>query len=252
MKTCRIYLIWLVGCIMICSNKEVIGQQGRFEGLTLRVLDNTHDSKKTPEQKELHLKLLRVIYTNIEIRGDSVAFLLDKAGFLAEGLPESAYKSYMLELKAKNKFLRNLAGHSPEGIKHNLSCTATEIAAYRKYFGYEYSSDIPLLEHIRIRSLGEIPRFFCLTPVYPVPDSVSFVPPPPNFFPVDSVSKVIIDKDVKVPSSTVTAIKNEMRRLIEAQETSDVPGNDNRTSDETENNETRQGETPEQGAALPP
>ena len=67
-----------------------------------------------------------------------------------------------------------------------------------------------------------------------------------------AMAKIIIDKDVKIPSPTVTAIKNEMRRLIEAQETSTVPENDNRTSDEPKNNDTRQGETPEQGAALPP
>jgi hypothetical protein len=32
-----------------------------------------------------------------------------------------------------------------------------------------------------------------------------------------SLAKIIIDKDVKVPSPTVVAIKNEMRRFIEAQ-----------------------------------
>ena len=190
MKTYRTYLILLVVGIMICSSKEVIGQQGRFEGLTLSILNNTHDSKKTPEQKELHLKLLRVIYTNIEIRGDSVAFLLDKAGFLAEGLPESAYVEYMQYLERENKFLRKLISYSPASIKSKLSCTATEIAAYRKYFGYEYSTDIPLFEYINNARPGDIPRFFCLTPVWVVPDdSVSLVPPPP-VFPVDSISFV--------------------------------------------------------------
>jgi hypothetical protein len=64
-----------------------------------------------------------------------------------------------------------------------------------------------------------------------------------------ALAQKIIDKDVKVPSSTITAIKNEMRQLIEAQETSDVP--ENRTSDKPKTDETRQGETPH-GAALPP
>ena len=191
MKTCKTYLILLVVVMMICSSKEVIGQQGRFEGLTLRILDATPDSKKTPEQKELHLKLLRVIYTNIEIRGDSVAFLLDKTGFLAEGLPESAYVEYMqYYLERKNKFLRNLIGRSPASIQSNLSEIATTIAAYRKYFGYEYSTDIPLFKYINTARTGEIPRFYPLIPVWPVPDSVSFVPPPPDFVPVDSISVV--------------------------------------------------------------
>ena len=96
--------------------------------------------------------------------------------------------------------------------------------------------------------------------------------------------KQSLDKDEKIPSPTITAIKNEMRRLlvlrgspactlrstrvreaevIEAQETSADPGNDtctlyevhsNRTSDEPENENTRQGAQRVQpnGAALPP
>ena len=70
-----------------------------------------------------------------------------------------------------------------------------------------------------------------------------------------ALAKKIIDKDVKIPSTTITAIKNEMRQMIEAQETSDGPEIDNRTSDEPEFKKIRQGETPEkqpQGEALPP
>jgi len=46
-----------------------------------------------------------------------------------------------------------------------------------------------------------------------------------------------------------------MRQLIEAIESSDVPANDSRTSEESQNEKTRQGETPKvqpNGAALPP
>ena len=70
-----------------------------------------------------------------------------------------------------------------------------------------------------------------------------------------ALAKFIIDKDVKIPSHTVTAIKNEMRQLIEAQETSDETESNNPTNNEPINNKTRQGETPEvqpHGAALPP
>ena len=63
-----------------------------------------------------------------------------------------------------------------------------------------------------------------------------------------AMAKLIIDKDVKISSPTVTAIKNEMQRLIDEKGN---PVNKNRTSDEPQNNETRQGETPH-GATLPP
>ena len=70
-----------------------------------------------------------------------------------------------------------------------------------------------------------------------------------------SAAHIIINKDVKIHSSTVTAIKNEMRKLIETIDTSDVPINDSRTSVKPHNEETRQGNTPKvqpNGAALPP
>jgi len=66
---------------------------------------------------------------------------------------------------------------------------------------------------------------------------------------------MVINKDVKIPSHSIAAIKNEMRQLIEAMETSDVPEFDEWTSEEHKNNETRQGKTLEvqpQGAAPPP
>jgi len=50
---------------------------------------------------------------------------------------------------------------------------------------------------------------------------------------------------------SISTIKGEMWQLIEAQETPNEPENDDRTSDESENSKTRQGETPK-GAALPP
>jgi len=71
-----------------------------------------------------------------------------------------------------------------------------------------------------------------------------------------ALAKKIIEKDVKIPSITVSAIKNEMQKRINAKEASDVPETvDSRASEESENNEKRQGEMLE-GAphctALPP
>ena len=65
-----------------------------------------------------------------------------------------------------------------------------------------------------------------------------------------AMAKKIIEKDVKIPSPAITTIMNEMRQLLEAQETSNVSERD-RTSDEPKNNKTRQGET-SHGTALPP
>ena len=72
---------------------------------------------------------------------------------------------------------------------------------------------------------------------------------------VYALAKKIIEKDVKVPSSTIDAIKKEMQLLIEIQETADESGATDHTSITSGNKDTRQGETPKaqpNGAALPP
>lgn len=65
---------------------------------------------------------------------------------------------------------------------------------------------------------------------------------------VKDLVRIILEKKVKIPSSAIIAIKNAMRQLIDTHENTAI---ENRTSDELQNNEIRQGETPH-GAALPP
>jgi len=126
----------------------------------------------TNEQKELMLKLCRLTYTNIEIRDDSVVFLLDKDGFLSEGLPESAYLEYKLYESQVNYLFQRDA----QSRKMILSDLATIITVYRNYFGYEYKSDIPILKFINEASQGQLPRIGLLSDdpvIYVVADDIS-------------------------------------------------------------------------------
>jgi tetratricopeptide (TPR) repeat protein len=70
----------------------------------------------------------------------------------------------------------------------------------------------------------------------------------------------IVDKEVKIPSTTVSTIKQKMRQLIEKSEAEKVnetcvPASESRMSEQPNNKQTRQGEMPEvksSGNALPP
>ncbi|MDR1340558.1 MAG: O-antigen ligase family protein [Prevotellaceae bacterium] len=69
-----------------------------------------------------------------------------------------------------------------------------------------------------------------------------------------SIARQIINKKIKIPSATVTAIKNEMQRLLKKEENRDF-ATQGGTGNESKNHEPRQGETPEvspYGSALPP
>jgi hypothetical protein len=69
-----------------------------------------------------------------------------------------------------------------------------------------------------------------------------------------TIARQIIYKKIKIPSVTVTAIKNEMQQLLEREGSRDS-ATQGGTSDKLSNNEPRQGETPEvspRGSALPP
>jgi hypothetical protein len=67
------------------------------------------------------------------------------------------------------------------------------------------------------------------------------------------LAETILAKEVKIPSATIAAVKNEMRQLLERENHASAPQGG--TGDEPENNEIRQDETPEvqpHGAVLPP
>jgi tetratricopeptide (TPR) repeat protein len=67
------------------------------------------------------------------------------------------------------------------------------------------------------------------------------------------LAETILAKEVKIPSATIAAVKNEMRQLLERENRDSAPQGG--TSDEPENNEIRQDETPEvqpHSAVLPP
>jgi O-antigen ligase len=69
-----------------------------------------------------------------------------------------------------------------------------------------------------------------------------------------AVAQQILDKKIKIPSHTVSAIKKEMRQLMEREENR-APATQSGTSEKSDNNTIRQGETPEaepHGNALPP
>jgi hypothetical protein len=69
-----------------------------------------------------------------------------------------------------------------------------------------------------------------------------------------TIARQIIRKKIKIPSATITAIKNEMRQLLEKEGNRDsaIQGG---TSDKSKSHKPWQGETPEvtpHGSALPP
>ena len=144
MKTLVTSLILLVSCVMICLAQEEIEKQSDFEGLTVFRLHDIPDSLKTPEQKELMVKLLRIIHTNIEFRGDSMAFLLDVDRFLNEGLPLSAYLEYKNFVDTVNTWIHQ----SISGREVLLSHFASVNAEYREHFANNPSGYITLLEFL--------------------------------------------------------------------------------------------------------
>ena len=69
-----------------------------------------------------------------------------------------------------------------------------------------------------------------------------------------ALAEQIINKPIKISSSTIIAIKREMMRLIEEEKNND-PAPESRTSNQTQNKSIRQGETQDlqkSGIALPP
>lgn len=193
-----------------------------------------------------------VVLTRAEIKWNRIAHL-SLAGKTREVLPE--YDHLYRWLGKDGLFLYNHAAELHEAREYTKS-----IAAFEHCTRYYNDMDVQLLlaynykalekyteaeEHLKTATAMCPARFIPLYELAKLYETIG------RRDEVLAIAKVIIDKDVKIPSPTVAVIKNEMRQLVEARETLDVPENNIRTSDDPKNEKTRQGEMPH-GAALPP
>ena len=194
-----------------------------------------------------------VMLTRAEIKWNRIA-RLSLMGKTAEVLPE--YEKLYRWLGRDGLFLYNHAAELHEAKEFERS-----IAVFERCTRYYNDIDVQMLLADNYKELGKYTEAerhlktaaaMCPVRFMPLYELVKLYEAANRKDDALVMAQIIIDKDVKIPSPTITAIKNEMQRLIDAQETDTVPEIDNRTSDEPQNDETRQGETPEQGAALPP
>ena len=191
-----------------------------------------------------------VMLTRAEIKWNRIA-QLSLAGHTVRVLPE--YDKLYRWLGNDGLFLYNHAAELNEAKEYERSITAFEICT-RHY----NDMDVQMLMADNYKTLGkyaEAERHFkmaaamCPVRFMPLYELVKLYDTTNQKDEALAMAKIIIEKDVKIPSPTIAAIKNEMQRLIEAQEINRVKED---LTDEPVFEKTRQGETPEQGEALPP
>ena len=197
-----------------------------------------------------------VMLTRAEITWNRIA-RQSLAGQTLKVLPE--YDKLYPLLGKNGLFLYNHAAELHEAKEYEKS-----VAVFERCTRYYNDMDVQILLADNYKELGKYPEAeqclklaaaMCPARFMPLYELVRLYDAADRKDEALALAKKIIDKDVKIPSHTVTAIKNEMRQLIEAQETSDETESNNPTNNEPINNKTRQGETPEvqpHGAALPP
>ena len=174
-------------------------------------------------------------------------------------LPE--YDSLYRWLGKDGLFLYN---HAAE--LHEVRDYEKSIKVFEKCVSYYNDMDVQLLLASNYRQIGKnaeaeqhliLASHMCPSRFKPLYELVKLYEATGNREKALALAAIIINREVKIPSATITAIKNEMRRLIETQETtSSDPATQGRTSEETDKEEkTRQGNTQKvqsNGAALPP
>jgi O-antigen ligase len=198
-----------------------------------------------------------VILTQAHIRWNSIA-RLSLMGQTRKVLPE--YERLYRWLGKDGLFLYNHAAELHEAKEYEKS-----IAVFEQCTCYYNDMDVQMLLANNYKQLGrytdaeqhlKTAAAMCPVRFMPLYELAKLYDATGRRGEALAMAKAIVDKYVKIPSPTVTTIKNEMREWLKAKESvTDDPVNDNRASDHPLNNETRQGEAPEvqpRGAALPP
>jgi len=126
MKTCQAILVIFVVSIMLCCSNSKIDMQNFLECPISELAKP--DSLLTKEQLEVKWKLVKVIFTNFEVREDTAIYLLGKSEFLSEGLPESYYHEWMKNLDEINNFRRK----HPKMYQETLKDLTVQIAEIKE------------------------------------------------------------------------------------------------------------------------
>jgi len=104
MKTYQVCLLLLVFVIMNCCNNNQTDMPNFLEYASYELAHP--DSLLTKKQQKFKRKLIKVIYTNMEVRNDSVVYLLTKDEYLSTGLPDSYYNELIKDMNSLNAFTR--------------------------------------------------------------------------------------------------------------------------------------------------
>jgi tetratricopeptide (TPR) repeat protein len=196
-----------------------------------------------------------VLLTQAEIRWNHIAHL-SLAGKTGEVLPE--YDPLYRYLGKDGLFLYN---HAAE--LHEVKEYAKSLSIFERCVRYYNDMDVQMLladNYKELHQYGEAEKHLklaaamCPVRFMPLYELAKLYDAAGRHEDALTVARQIICKKIKIPSATVTAIKNEMRQLLEKEGTRDS-ATQGGTSDESKSHEPRQGETPEvspYGSALPP
>jgi len=183
---------------------------------------------------------------------------LSLSGKTREVLPE--YDRLYRWLGKDGLFLYNHAAELHEAREYEKSA-----AVFEKCVRHFNDMDVQMLLADNYRKLGlyakaerhlQLASGMCPSRFMPLYELVRLYEATDHMEEALELASIIVDKEVKIPSATITAIKNEMRRLIEEQGSDNDPAKQGRTSNKSDHEqEQRQGETPKvrsNGATLPP
>ncbi|MDR1169588.1 MAG: O-antigen ligase family protein, partial [Prevotellaceae bacterium] len=237
------WLIALLHIALICSPGKAVSRRTVNATRTGLVLTATT------------LLLAAVPLMKAEIRWNRIAHL-SLAGKTGEVLPE--YDQLYRYLGKDGLFLYN---HAAE--LHEVQEYAKSLSVFEQCVRYYNDMDVQMLladNYKELHQYGEAEKhlklatFMCPARFMPLYELAKLYETAGRHTDALTVARQIIDKKIKIPSATVTAIKNEMRQLLEKEENRDSATRGG-TSDESKNHEPRQGETLEvspHGSALPP
>jgi tetratricopeptide (TPR) repeat protein len=209
-----------INIAIICPATEIFSRSKKYAAKTLTTVIAAG------------LLFVGIILTRAEIKWNTIAHK-SLAGKTAEVLPE--YDRLYAYLNRNGLFLYNHAAELHEVKEYEKSLSVFDLGV--KYYN---DMDVQMLLADNYKELGrhnEAEKHFklasamCPNRFMPLYQLVLLYKETNRNEDALKVAQQILDKKVKIPSSTVNAIKNEMRQLIENRQTEKVvPAPESRTS----------------------
>lgn len=113
----RIIAIFSIALLMSACNGGKIISQEQYDAYIEQLGWALPDSLKTPEQRLIRQKMVKLLYSNTKVKNNQLCLMVDRDFFVEQGLPAFCYDVALFEYAQTNSVIKEFSKTTGSDIK---------------------------------------------------------------------------------------------------------------------------------------